>query len=86
MQFVIDRFEDNDIAVLEASDGESIYIPRGHLPEEAHEGDVVLLLPEALWEADVRYEIDMDATIERQERARALRVALPKAEEGDLEL
>lgn len=86
MSLVIDRFEDNSVAVLETLDGESIYVPRNHLPEEAGEGDVVELVPEDEWDGDVRYELDMAATTERLEHARTLRASLPQAADGDIEL
>ncbi|MDO8462981.1 MAG: DUF3006 domain-containing protein [bacterium] len=40
MQVTVDRFE-NDIAVIELENGETIRIPRTELPEETAEGDVL---------------------------------------------
>jgi hypothetical protein len=86
MRLVIDRFEDNELAVLETPEGESLNILRSQLPWYASEGDVVYPLPEDQWQGLVRFAIDEDETLKRLEEAQALRASLPQVDEGDLEL
>ncbi len=86
MPFVIDRFEDNDRVVLETSEGESMILPRSHLPWYASEGDVLLELPKDKWQGEIRYAVDEDETAKRLEQSLNLRASLPKADEGDIEL
>lgn len=69
MSFIIANLEDKDVAVLETVDGETIYVPRGHLPAEAKERDTVHELPEAEWVGEVRYDLDTPATTDRLGRA-----------------
>lgn len=86
MPLVIDRFEDNELVVLETPQGESVIVPRSQLPWYASEGDVVFELPEQEWQGEVRYAVDEDETARRLEQAINLRASLPKADEGDVEL
>lgn len=86
MTYTLDRFEDNDLAVLELHTGESRTVPRAHLPLEAREGDV---LEDLLWydrDGEVRYRIDALETEKRRREVADLRASLPRADEGDLEL
>ena len=69
MSLIIDHFEDKDVAVLETVDGDSLYIPRSHLPPEAQEGSTVHELPEDEWVGEVRYALDTSAATERLEHA-----------------
>ena len=93
--YVLERFEDNDWAVLERDDGESFNVPRFWLPKNASEGDVLVVevLPE-LSEYGLEDEpsstldiyVDEKETRGRKEAARGIRGALPKGPEGDIEL
>ena len=86
MTYTLDRFEDNDLVVLELDTGESLTVPRAHLPLEAREGDV---LEELAWfkrDGEVRYRVDAAETAKRQQEVADLRASLPHAGEGDLEL
>lgn len=60
--FIIDRFDDDE-AVLEAEGGAMSRVPRGALPENAREGDVLTREPHG-------YRVDAEATRARRERAR----------------
>lgn len=42
MRAIIDRFEE-DTAVLELGDGETVDVPRRILPKEAKEGDCIII-------------------------------------------
>lgn len=86
MPLTIDRFEDNDLAVLETDAGDSVVVPRAVVPPEAREGDVLLELNGGPVDGPVRYAVDFEATERRRREAEALRVSLPEAPEGDLEL
>jgi len=66
---VIDRFE-NSIAVLE-SDGVIIETDRSQLPDDAHEGDVVV-------ESDGRWIVDVSATEKRRSDIREMMKRLMK--------
>ena len=46
MTYIIDRFEDNNLAVLETDDGTKVDVPRTQVPPEAKEGDVLIELAE----------------------------------------
>lgn len=83
--YILDRVEDGVWAVLEPEDeGTALELPRGWLPDEASEGDVIL----AELEADglVRFRADAEATAKRTERLRELRDKIPRGPSGDLEL
>ena len=87
MPFTIDRFEDNDLMVLETDRGESLDVPRAHVPPEAKEGDVLVELPENEFDGEVRYAVDFDLTEQRKAEAEKLRASLPTLKgEGDIEL
>ena len=93
--YVVDRFEDNHLVVLEDEQGVSLTIPRHWLPSELAEGNVVVEPQAFISEDDADFTtayrgldiyIDPDATRARRKRARDLRDGLPKAPEGDLSL
>ena len=86
MTYTLDRFEDNDLAVLELETGASLTVPRAYVPLEAREGDVLTELPWYDRDGAVRYRIDVTLTAERKREAADLRASLPRAGEGDLEL
>lgn len=87
MPFTIDRFEDNDVVVLETDNGVSVNVPRAHIPPEAREGDVLVELPENELDGDVRYAVDFELTEQRKLETDRLRARIPMLpEEGDLEL
>jgi hypothetical protein len=87
MPFTIDRFEDNDLVVLETDTGESLDVPRAYVPPEAKEGDVLVELPENKLDGDVRYAVDYELTEQRKAEVEKLRASLPTLrDEGDIEL
>ena len=86
MLYTLDRFEDNDLAVLETDDGATIDVPRAQVPPEAKEGDVLLELTENELDGDVRFAVDLEATERRRREVNSLRASLPTVAEGDLEL
>lgn len=87
MPFTIDRFEDNDLAVLETDDSESTIVPRVQVPPEAKEGDVLVALPKNELDGEVRYAVDYELTEQRRAETEQLRASLPTLdEEGDIEL
>lgn len=57
---IIERFE-GESAVLEEDSGGHIDVPKGQLPEDAHEGDV-------LEQSETGFIIRKDLTDERRER------------------
>lgn len=87
MPYTIDRFEDNGLAVLETDSGESVLVPRAHVPPEAREGDVLVELPENELDGEVRYAVDYELTEQRRQEVDRLRERIPMLpEEGDLKL
>ncbi len=86
MPYILDRFEDNDLAVLETDDGTTQDVPRAQVPSEAKEGDVLVELPENELDGELRYAVDFDATDARQREVSDLRDSISTVDEGDLEL
>ena len=86
MPLVIDRFEDNGLAVLETDTGAFVVVSRAVVPPEAKEGDVLLELNGGPVDGPLRYAVDFKATERRKREVAALRASLPAAEEGDLDL
>ena len=86
MPLTIDRFEDNDLAVLETDAGKSVVVPRAFVPPEAREGDALLELKGSPVDDPLRYAVDFEATEQRKREVGELRASLPRAPEGDLEL
>lgn len=87
MPFTIDRFEDNDLVVLETDDRKSLDVPRAHVPPEAKEGDVLVELNGNELDGEVRYAVDFDLTEQRKAEVAQLRTSLPTlSDEGDIEL
>ncbi len=86
MTYILDRFEDNDLAVLETDDGTILDVPRAHIPLEAHEGDGLVELPENELDGEVRYAVDFDATEQRRREMGNLRASIATVDDGDLEL
>ena len=85
----LDRFEDNDQAVLELSAGVTLNVPRNWLPPKAREGDVLRLRVTESVSGNsslVQFVVDVAKTAERREEITELRDSLPKAPEGDLDL
>lgn len=83
--YVLDRVEDGAWAVLEPEDeGAALELPRGWLPHEASEGDVVVVELEA--DGLVRFRVDAEAREKRRDRLRELRDEIPRGPSGDLEL
>ncbi len=86
MPYILDRFEDNDLAVLETDDGTLLDVPRTQVPPEAKEGDVLLALTENELDGKVRFAVDFDATEQRRREVSDLRASIPTVDESDLEL
>lgn len=87
MPFTIDRFEDNDLVVLETDDGVSMNVPRAHVPPKAKEGDVLVELNGNDLDGAVRYAVDFELTEQRKRDTDRLRARIPMLpDEGDLEL
>ena len=86
MPYIIDRFEDGDLAVLETDEGTMVDVPRAQVPPEAKEGDVLIELAENDLDGEVRYAVDFEATEQRHQEAADLRASILQAPEGDLEL
>ena len=86
MPYILDRFEDNDLAVLEADGGNTFDVPRAQIPSEAHEGDVLVELPKNEFDGEVRYAVDFETTEQRRREASDLRASLPTVAKGDIEL
>jgi hypothetical protein len=86
-RYILERFEDNDLAVLEREDGELFQIPRSWLPTEARESYVLTLDVEPSSDvAWLTFSLDRNATQALREKISLLRARLPKGPEGDLEL
>lgn len=86
MPYILDRFEDNELAVLETDDGTTLDVPRIQIPPEAKEGDVLLELAENELDGELCYAVDFDATEQRRREVSDLRASIPTVDEGDLEL
>lgn len=86
-RYILERFEDNDLAVLERVDGELFQIPRSWLPGEAREGYVLTLDVEASTDvAGLTFTLDRVATQDLREKISLLRQGLAKGPDGNLEL
>ena len=87
MYYTIDRFEDNGWAVLESPDSETFNVPRGWVPEDASEGDVLSVDVASKGVAShISFTVDAAETDKRKEDARERRERLPKGPTGDIEL
>ena len=86
MTYTIDRFEDNNLAVLETDDSTTVDVPRTQVPPEAKEGDVLIELAENDFDGEVRYAVDVEASEQRRRKVSDLRTSLPTVAEGDIEL
>lgn len=85
--YVIDRFEDNNLVVLENHQGESLILPKWLVPLNAKEGDTCILKVEQRDELSRCTVLrDAQATEVRKQALKALRDSLVKAPEGDISL
>lgn len=86
-RFTIDRFENADWAVLEDERARTFSVPRGWLPTNAGEGDVLRASesPESSV-STVHFELDATTRDEQLANARARRDALPRGPKGDVSL
>ncbi len=84
--YVIDRFTDNNSAVLESEPG-AWEIPRAWLPDNAREGDVIRIenirKEDGTW---VRFTVDSGATAERRAKLAEKRNRLRRGPKGDFSL
>ena len=86
MTYIIDRFEDNNLAVLETDDGTKVDVPWTQVPPEAKEGDVLIELAENDFDGEVRYAVEVEASEQRRRKVSDLRASLPTVAEDDIEL
>lgn len=86
--YTIDRFEEDEWAVLEDEHSRTFTVPRRWLPSEAREGDVVKLVQEepGTGARVLRFELDPAARAEGLAEALRLRDRLPREPKGDLSL
>ena len=90
----IDRFEDNDLAVLESRKGTenmevmNFSVPRSWLPEDCQEGDILTVtsLATGLNEGTLTFAIDKEGTARASQEISNLRESLNKAPDGDIDL
>ena len=87
MPYILERFEDAGLAVLETETGDSLIVARDELPPEAREGNVLVKLPWYRWAGNVRYNVDKALSTARRHESEQLRAELPVLQdEGDIEL
>ena len=88
--FVIDRFEDGDWAVLESTEGVTLTVPRCWLPTDAREGDALAVncLPpdQATTANTVRFVLDPEARDALEAAVRARHDRLRRGPAGDISL
>jgi hypothetical protein len=91
--WTIDRFEEDEWAVLESDDGESVRVPAIWLPSAAREGQVLRLergaedgLSAEPKSVQLRFSLDEAETERRRGQAEEIRRSLPPGPEGDIEL
>jgi hypothetical protein len=91
--WAIDRFENDEWAVVESDDGLSARLPIAWLPSASSEGHVLRVelgardgLARDPRSQTVRFELDETETERRRERAKATRRNLPRGPQGDFEL
>jgi hypothetical protein len=91
--WAIDRFENDEWAVVESDDGLSARLPIAWLPSASSEGHVLRVelgaqdgLAEEPLSKTVRFVIDESETELRRDRAEVTRRNLPRGPQGDFEL
>lgn len=85
--WIVERFEDNGVAVLERGDGTTFDVPLEWLPEGVEEGHVLNLeLSGDKEKSALTFTVQEEATARRLEEAKALRGSLAGAPEGDIDL
>lgn len=99
--WVVDRFEDGDLMILERDDGENFVLPRSWLPSGVEEGSVLRLelaksghdrpaaRPKAAAQeasTQLTFTVDNQETKRRRQERRDQRERLRKAPDGDIEL
>src|SRR5687768_15585352 len=73
-RYIVDRFEGSDWAVLEDDQARTFNVPRAWLPTDASEGTVLMATTASGTSLQaVRFEIDPEATRQRQASGRRLR-------------
>lgn len=82
--YTLDRFEDNDLAVLEDGQGCSLIVPKAWLPSNLKESDSLSLNCEAQpSSSSLCFKLSKNTKLESLESVRA---ALPAAPDGDISL
>jgi hypothetical protein len=91
--WTIDRFEEDEWAVLENDDGESVRVPASWLPSAACEGQVLRLehgaeegLHAQPTSVQLRFSLDEAETERRRAQTEEIRRSLPPGPEGDIDL
>jgi hypothetical protein len=86
-RFTIDRFENPDWVVLENEGAQTFRVPRGWVPRDAREGDVLNATEDGSADSvRLHFKIDPSAKQERFNDATRLRDGLPRAPKGDISL
>ena len=87
-RYTIDRFEDDEWAVLEDEQARTFRIPRQWVPVGAHEGDVLTATEAAAEPATQRIGFELDPALrdERLAEAECRRAQLPRGPKGDISL
>ena len=85
--WIVERFEDNGVAVLERDDSTTFDVPMAWLPQGVEEGHVLSLeLSGDEEKSTLTFTVQAEATAQRLEVAKALRGSLAGAPEGDIDL
>ena len=85
--YSIDRFEDNDLVVLESAEGISFSLPRSFLPLDLHEGDVLHVdIMHSEQGSSLSIYVSQEETKVRKAQLDALRSGLAQGPEGDIAL
>jgi hypothetical protein len=87
-RYTIDRFEGEEWAVLEDDQARTFRFPRGRLPADAHEGDVLNASAELTEPTSQSVDVELDpaARQDRMDRAARRRAQLPRGPKGDIAL
>lgn len=85
--YTLDRFEDNNLAILEDNRGCSLIIPKAWLPINTQEGDVLSLKQDTTHQSSqLSFALDKQASNKTLERLERLHASLPQAPEGDISI
>lgn len=86
-RYTVDRFEDGNWAVLEDERGRRFNVPRGWIPSEAREGDVLKVSAQPATEGNtLHFDLDPESREQRLTEVTRRREALPRGPKGDISL